>query len=293
MEKRKAVWYSIIRYSPNNVSGEIVNTGLLLHSVNDNCNLKYLLLDENSYKLRSIINNKIEADEYKSYKDVLEYYISKCNEELFGVVGDIAISSCDEINFLDKIYEYCIDNKLTLTKPSFAFTDNIDMLFKGLIKTYIGDQYMMNEPKTVTAKKQIKEIFEKRDLIGRKIKTDLEFNPIAGIDNLRVKVDFGFKNGVWNYIETIPALRNDSEISDWFAKTRFTIETLKLKDNTSKIHLAYKLSDFKDDITLMFDYLSANGQEISGLNVEETKSINELCDYIEMEAEDIDEYIAC
>lgn len=290
MEKRKAIWYSIIRYSPNNISGEIVNVGLVLHGVDDGGMLKYFILDENSYKLRSISNNSIETNIYKSYKDVLEYYLSKCNEDLSGVVGDIAISSCYEQQFLDKLYEYYIKEKLTLTKPNFAFTENADMLFDSLLKIYIGERYLKNEPKTITAKNHIKELFEERNLLGRKIKTDLEFKPIAGLDNLRVRVDFGFKNGVWNYMEAIPSLNAPSEISEWFAKTRFTIETLKSRDETSKIHLVYRLSDFRDDITSMFDYLTEGNQEVNRLNIEESKKLNELCDYIEKEAECIDEY---
>lgn len=286
MEKRKTTWYSIIRYSPNNLSGEIVNVGLVLHSPYDDKNLHYLVLDENTHKLRSIANNKVESNIYKSFKDTLEYYLSKCNEDLSGQVGNITIGSSYEPKFLDEIYENYLDCKLTLTKPSFALTENVDMLFNALVKTYIGEQYLMTEHKTTTVKKHIKQLFENRNLIGRKVKSDLEFSPIVGLEDLMIKVDFGFKNGVWNYIEAIPTLRNPSEISEWFAKTKFTLETIKSKDASAKIHLAYKLSDIQKDIIPMFDYLSENNQNVIRLNIEEDKKLNALCDYIEREAEE-------
>jgi hypothetical protein len=290
MEKRKAIWYSIIRYSPDNVSGEIINVGLVLHGADDEDILKYFILDEASYKLRSISNNSVETNIYKNYKEVLEYYLSKCNDDLMGIVGDVAISSCYEQQFLDKLYKHYMGEKLTLTKPNFAFTENPDKLFDSLAKIYIGERYFKNEPKTITVKTHIKELFEQRNLLGKKIKTDLEFKPIENLDNLRVRVDFGFKNGAWNYIDTVPPLNAPSEISEWFAKTKFAIETLKSKDNTSKIHLIYRLSDFKDNITPMFDYLTKENQKVNRLNIEENQKLDELCDYIEKEAEYIDEY---
>lgn len=292
MESRKACWYSIIRYSPNNLSGEIINMGLVLHSLDDNQQLNYLILDENTHKVRSIINNRVEANIYKSYKDVLEYYLSKCNDNLSGNVGSIAVSSCYEQNFLDKLYKTYINGKLTLTKPKFAFTEDLKLLFNSLVKTYIGSHYLLVEPKSITTKKHIKEIFEEKKLIGRKVETDLEFNPIMNLDSLRVKIDFGFKNGVWNYIEAIPPLKTPSEISEWFAKTKFAIETLRQRDENSKIHLMYKSSDFKNNITSMFNHLTKEGQAVSGLNIEDKKKFLELCDYIEKEAEDIDGYRA-
>lgn len=292
MENRKAIWYSIVRYSPNDISGEIVNVGLIMHNVDGDDNLKYFILDENSYKLRSISNTNVDINTYKSYREMLEYYLNKCNNDLAGMVGAFSIGSSYEPEFLDKIYNYYLNTKLTITKPNFAFTDNVNMLFNSLFRTYVGEQYLMDEPKTVNAKKYIKEIFEERKLIGRKIKADLEFIPIEGLDDLKVKVDFGFKNGVWNYMQAIPALRAPSEISEWFAKTKFTIETLRSKDETSRVHLMYKVSDVKENVTSMIDYLVEENQEVDRLNVEDNSIINDFCNYIEDNAEDMEEFIA-
>lgn len=292
MENRKAVWYSIIRYSPKNISGEIINVGLIVHGIEGDYTLKCFLLDESSYKIRSISENNTEINIYKNYKEVLEYYISNCKNDLSGTVGSVQISSCYKENFLDNLYKHYIHEKLTLTKPNFAFTENIDMLFNSLARAYIGERYLKKEPKILTAKSRIKNIFEERNLIGRKIKTDIEFKPIISLDDLRVKVDFGFKNGVWNYMEAIPILSTPSEISEWFAKTKFTIETLKSKHENANIQLVYKSSDSKNDIISMFDYLIEENKGVSRLNIDDSNRIDELCDYIEKEAEDIEGYIA-
>ncbi len=49
--KRK-VSYSVIRYSPDKLKGEIINVGLLLHNITDK-NIKYHILDAKVTKIAS------------------------------------------------------------------------------------------------------------------------------------------------------------------------------------------------------------------------------------------------
>lgn len=290
MERRKAVWYSLIRYSHDELTGEVINVGLILHVV-ERAETRYFLLNENSPKLRYIIGNKSGLNLYKSYKDVLGYYLDE-NKELSGAVGNVIIGSCFEEGFLQKLFNHYGNKKLSLTEPNFAYTEDINMLYESLFKLYIGEQYFNSEPNTISAKKYAKEIFKKKNLIGTKIRTDYELNPIRNLNDVKIKVDFSFKNGVWNYMEALPILSGPAQNSEWFAKMQLMLNSLEEKD--SKIHLLYKSSDLSNNGSVLniIAYLTENNQRVNKVDFDEKNQITQLCNYIEKEAEDIEDYIA-
>ncbi|NBI05236.1 DUF3037 domain-containing protein [Senegalia massiliensis] len=290
MEERKAVWYSIIRYSPDNLSGEVINVGILLHNFENQSSIKFSILEENSSKIRSIIEKQSGINLYKSYKDILEYYLSKSKETVDGSVGEISIGSYYSENFLNNLYEYFKNKKLTITKPNFAFTSNVEILFKGLFEQYVGSKYLDKTPKTLTAKKFVKEYFQTKKLLDRKVKSDIELNPLNNLNEFKIKIDFTFKNGVWNYMQAVPNLYSSKDNSDWLAKTEYFINNLNETD--FKVHLLYKASDFTDNKSIykFFNYLTSKNMNIAEINVDEKDKINKLCDYIEEEAEDLEGY---
>lgn len=291
MERRKAVWYSIIRYSPNELNAEIINVGLILHSTEDKARVKLLMLDENSNKLRAVIGNKVGLNTYKTYKEALEYYLMKSKDDLSGTVGAVTIASYYDPDFLNTLRKYYENRKLQFTEPNFAFTENVDMLFESLFTTYIGAQYLQKEATTMTAKKIMKDLFEQKNLLGRKVKSDILFNPIETLEDLQLKIDFSFKNGVWNYLQTVPSLSRPAQNSEWFAKTKLLIDNLE--EENSKIHILYRHSDFSknEGLDTIVNYL-VNHKKISKINIDDNKNVTELCEYIEKEAEEIEEYRA-
>lgn len=125
MEERKASWYSIVRYCSNNLTGEIVNVGIILHSLGENDIIKYHLIDENSPKIRAITGSQVDINTYKTSKETLEYYLKKSVKNSFGSVGDVQIASPADEKFLLGLYEYYNQKKLTITKPKFMF-ENLD-----------------------------------------------------------------------------------------------------------------------------------------------------------------------
>jgi hypothetical protein len=284
MESKRNVWYSIIRYSPDEIKGEVINVGLVLHD-KEGLQTKYYLLEENSAKLKSMISNKSGRDIYKSYKDVFEYYLEKNKDSLVGDVGKVTIGSCYSEEFLGSIYEHYKNKNLFFTKPNFAKTKNIDNFFKGLLETYVGEEFIKKEHATVTAKKHLKKVFEEMNLLGTKVKANLTINPIKELEDYKVKVDFSFKNGVWNYIQTIPSPSDQTKNIEWFSKIKLMSEYLD-KEN-SKIHLIYKESDIEENQSAynLINFLANSKSNICKLDIDKKEEVFKLCNYIEEQGE--------
>lgn len=285
MEKsRSKVSYSIVRYSPNDIKGEIINVGALLYNFNKN-QAKCYLLDENSQKLKAILENKTELDEYKSYKDFLEFYLKKSKDDLSGIVGKIAIASYYDEAFLEKIYNYCKNSKLYLSKPNIAYTKDVNMLFKSILNIYVSEKDKNKEIITMTSKKYMRKIFQDTKLLGEKVEADKIIKPIEDLTDLQIKIDFTFKNGVWNYMQAISNSNTINKNSEWFAKIQLLLDAIKGKG--AKIHLLYKNSDFKEDKSSynLIKYLNTNRDNVTSLDIDKKDNVDKLCNYIQEEGE--------
>ncbi|MCS4440090.1 DUF3037 domain-containing protein [Clostridium botulinum] len=97
-KSKRKICYSIIRYSPDQLKGEIVNVGLIFFSYG-NKEVNFFMLDERSNKLKAIMNNSVELEIYKSYKDMIEFYLKKSKEDISGIVGNVYVGSYYEEDF--------------------------------------------------------------------------------------------------------------------------------------------------------------------------------------------------
>lgn len=286
MEKKKIV-YSIIRYEPDKIRGEIINVGLLFYN-NADAKVKYYLLNERSTKLKGILENESEIKTYKSYKEVFEYYIEESKKDIAGVVGNVYIASYLESDFIEKIYAYYLNKPLHLSKPNMAITSNEDNLFNTVLKRYLGESNVeVDKTSTLTAKKYMKQVFLNNENLVKKIKSDVIIKPIKELDDLEVKIDFTFKNGKWNYMQTIPKLSSKNKNVDWFSKIQLLLDS---KECDSNIYIIYKYSDILDDMSTihLLQYLRARYDNIKIYDIEDDVSINNLCSYIEKEAQILD-----
>lgn len=282
--KRK-ISYSVIRYSPDKLKGEIINVGLLLHD-HLGKKVKIFMLDEKSTKMRAIMSNDIEVNIYKTYKDILELYLKKSKEDISGVVGNMYIASYYEDDFMDKIYKYYENKELKLSMPSMAYTKNEDKLFETILKRYVGEGNVdVEHTATLTAKKYMRQIFSKNENLNKRIKTDAIIKPIEELEDLEIKIDFSFKNGVWNYMQTIPKITSLNKNSEWFSKIQLILES-NIADK-SKIHLIYKKSDFIQDKATynLIQYLKSKYCTLEIHDIDKKSDVYNLCSYIEAEAQ--------
>ncbi|QPC48495.1 hypothetical protein [Mangrovibacillus cuniculi] len=84
-----------------------------------------------------------------------------------------------------------------------------------------------SDHKQVSVKKYLRDIFQEKKLLDKKVAHDFSITPIKDLDNIKINIDFGYKNGVWNYMQTIPTLTGPSKNTEWFAKTKFMFENLE------------------------------------------------------------------
>lgn len=285
MEKiKKKILYSVIRYSPDSIKGEIINVGLIFHNIED-AKVKYFLLDEKSNKLRAIFINKSEVELYKSYKEIIEFYLNKSRDDFSGIVGETYIASYFENDFMYKLYEYFNQKEMTLSSPNIAYSKNENKLFETILKRYVGENnvdYKKNN--TLTAKKYLKKVFSENDNLKKRIKLDLTVKPIKDLDDLEVKIDFTFKNDDWNYMQTIPKIESKNKNTEWFSKMRLLLDA---GFDSTKIHLIYKKSDiFEDEATFhLLNYLKNKYNNLEIHDIDTESSLKNLCNYIEKEGE--------
>jgi hypothetical protein len=287
---KSASWYSVIRYCANNLTGEVVNVGIVLHSIQEKVFTNYLLLDENSPKVKAITSSKTDLEIYKSFKDSLEFYLKKSSENLFGSVGNITIGSPHEEHFLESLYDYYKGKKMFISRPKFSLVGDLEIFFNKLFETYIGKKYLISDSKQISVKRFMRNIFEDKKLLNRKVVHDFEITPIEDLDNVRIHIDFGFKNGVWNYLQAVPAINGISKNTEWFVKTKFMFENVK---RDSKVHLMYRDSDldYNPETSKIIEYLLKVDSRIVTLDLDNKQNINTLCDKIAKDAHDINEVL--
>lgn len=284
-QSRRKLSYSIIRYSPDEIKGEIINVGLLLHNY-ENKSIRYFLLDEKSNKVKSIVEDEIELNLYKTNKDVLEYYLKNNIKDISGIVGGKVIASCYNQDFLNEIYEYYKGKNISFAEPNIAYTKNEKKLFETILKKYIGSNNIDLEKTTaMTAKRYMKQIFSKNENLSKRIKSDIIINPIKELSDLEVKIDFTFKSEKWNYMQSIPKVKKVNKNSDWFSKIQLILDTDLEK--TSQIHLLYKNSDFISDKATynLLKYLKSKYENVNIHDIDKQVEVNNLCQYIESEGQ--------
>jgi hypothetical protein len=289
MGERKRCWYSIVRYQINELTGETINIGVILHSLDgDEPCIHSHILDENNLKLKAISSAIVEINEYKSIKDALNYYLKQCAENMLGEVGMIKYASPYDEKFVIELQQNFKHKKLFLSEPTFGFSANPLDLFLKVFETYIGKKYMPETTKQIGLKRYLKNKFEEHQLLDVKIKQDFIIKA-KEYDGLKIHVDFCYKNGVWNYIQTVPYLPSDSRYTEWFAKTKFLFENLP---DDSKIHLMYKASDIQknhemNSVIKIFSKMDTT--RINQINIDDENKVIDFCNMIEREAHNLDE----
>ena len=286
MEQSKTkVSYSVVRYSPDTVKGEIINVGLILYDYSHKSVISFLL-DEKSYKLKAILDNSVEYDVYKTDREFIEFYLKKSKDDISGIVGEINIASYYDEMFLNSLYEYFEGRRLRLSTPSIAYTKDSKKLFDTILKRYVGESNLEPEKTNImTAKRYMKKVFDENEKLKNKIVSDVIIKPIKELDDIKIKVDFSFKNGVWNYMQAIPNTSQQNRNIEWFSKIELMLQSREVQH--SKIHLLYKKSDIIEDMATynLLKYLDLKYDNIKILDVDKKREVQNLCEYIETEAQ--------
>lgn len=137
MEKsqRTNYWYSIISYTPDLITNERVNIGLIMG--NDVDFLKFKIIDNSSNKKLHFFRNDIEKKMFQTSIDYLSFIVKNKKESL----NDISLFDSKIQIDLKNYLECPLPENIIFSNIHFARTSNPDIVFKELLKTYIGQMF--------------------------------------------------------------------------------------------------------------------------------------------------------
>lgn len=265
-------WYSIVRYSPDVMRGEILNIGIIIHSPENN-QIFYQFLKHNNPKIKSLLALQNSIELYKVHSDFITYYLDKALKN-----DDIFISSSNH-RFFEHLKEVC-PKEIYFSEPSFALTEDSSFLLKTLMSTYIGDEFLKeSEVSQSKIRQYVRKAFDDRHLIDYKVKANAKIYPIKDKHSISYHVDFVYKNGVINLLQTAPSKDN---MHNWFNKLNTFIDNY----NSETVYHVLLNSDLKniEDQTFkeMIEYLieRAPDNRFRLIDVNSNK-FEELCNVIE------------
>jgi len=278
--ERKPYWYSVIQYQPDKLKGERINVGLLVHDPAQG-KVIYKILTEENFKVRSFISNATCQRLYRTHREFSEYLMLHLNDNSLNMVGNIQVPNPTRETFLKELSDV-FPETLFLSEPTFITTENVDRIFNVILVKYLGEQFTRAEDRPLSTKVYMKQYFEERHWIGTKVKSNIKLRPLKEVPNMKFKIDFIFKNGVWNLIQALPA--TDDRLPEWFSKTHLMLESYQEK---SDIYILMNKGHLPQSTTAhqMLKYLKKD-ERVREIKIE-TPEFRQLTSKIESEAKDI------
>lgn len=281
--ERKQSWYSVIQYIPNTLRGERINVGVILHQPTTG-KVLYKLIEHNNPKIRGLLNNGVLIASYKLSKELIDYTL-----EDLPSVDSLLIKGVYNDNFLSDFSKH-LPEGFVLSEPSYAMSAKTNALFNQLLINYIGKEFVTSEekPSESTIKKNLETFFERKKLLGTKIKPNVKMSPIKDIGSMQYTIDFVYKNGVINLIQTVP--QHTNALNNWFSRVNTFSSNY---DSNAGIYLIYEESTINEDNTVvdMFNFLKGNDERIRTIDIASNELVT-LTRNIEVDGKDIIEFEA-
>ncbi|MCA9765431.1 MAG: DUF3037 domain-containing protein [Carnobacterium sp.] len=258
---RNVAWYSVVRYVADVVKGEILNVGLIMNTPSTG-EVTFKLIGEKNTKLKTILVNPLEKKIYKSGLKYLEFLLSSVDNN--DLTFSLNITSNDFINDLKHTK---LPNGFILTDKRFSKTNNSNYLFNDLLETYIGKKFIYEEVKenNMQIKKRAVTLIEQREVLYRKIKTNIKIRPIEEVA-MNYNIDFGYeeKNKV-NIIQAAP----DKLVTanEWFQRISMISNNYSECDKIALLFNSSAESNNDNTISQMIDFLSSKDERIDSFNI--------------------------
>ncbi|WP_145464248.1 DUF3037 domain-containing protein [Staphylococcus hominis] len=273
-EKRKKGKYTIIRFIPDIITGEVINVGVILHT--EEGYIKFKMINSDSKKLKAF--NKVYTSIFLSIKNKLEYYLEN-TQGIVGAVGNLNIASPINSDFLPLLIKYFDSDNLKFTKPQGVVSKNFNQFFSSLYERYIDKE--VNKLISENTKTKVSKLFEDRNYIGTKIKANYKIKPLRDFQDISMKIDFVYKNGVWNYLQVVPDLKNNKQKLDFLAEIKLLYSSI---NNDDKIRFIY--NDYDWETIKIISYFKNQRSNVETINFSNNNDINILLDDIENHAND-------
>lgn len=284
MEKRKSYWYSIIKYIADFTKGEPLNVGIYLES-SDEKKIKYILIEDNNLKLKSIFENKLQRDTYKYGKDYFEYLLSKM------IDGSYPTDSATDnfISFFSKQSD--LPKGFIFSEPQFAKTDNCEKLFENLKFNYIGYKFLndTSETRDLLVKQRANTIFDNAKLLNNKLKTNVKISPSPSLP-FKYQIDFAFrKTDKIDLIQAAPG--NIDLLPDWFEKINVFSTNYKDANHISLLYDSSVDEQLFADTKSVINILTKADDKVQAIDINNSKNdgITKFVESIKNEALDVQE----
>lgn len=258
---REVAWYSVIRYVADVVKGEILNVGLIMN-IPSTGEMKFKLIGENNTKLKTILVNNLEKKIYKSGLKYLEFLLSSIDNN--DLTFSLNITSNDFINDLKYTK---LPNGFILTDKRFAKTQSSNYLFNDLLETYIGNKFIHEEVKenNMQIKKRAANLIEQKELLDRKIKTNIKIRPIEEVA-MNYNIDFGYEEqSKLNIIQAAPDKL--ATANEWFQRISMISTNYLECDKIALLFNSNAESNKDGTISQMVDFLSSKDERIDSFNI--------------------------
>ena len=259
--ERHTAWYSIIRYVSDEIKGEILNVGLVMN-IPETGEMLFKIIQENNSKLKAILVNQVDKKVYRFGMKYLEYILSSVNQNDLTLPVNVSSKS-----FVNDLLKMDIPNGFLLTDTRYAKTRETHRLFNDILRSYIGEKFLLEEIKTSTmqVKKFATSVITQRNLIDTKIKTNVKIKPIPTV-SLNYNIDFGYEeNEKFNFIQVAP--EKVASANEWFQRMNMISTNYQ---NTDRIVLLYNSnSKSNEDHTVdqMVDFLQSNDNRITSFDI--------------------------
>lgn len=271
--ERLANWYSVIRYSPDILRGEILNIGIIVNNV-DSKELHFQFLKHTNTKLKSLLINQSSLELYKAHSDYITFYLEQIIKR-----DSIFVNATDNhiFNHLKEI----VPSEIIFSEPTFALTGDSHALLNSLMATYIGEEYLVESEITQSKIRQyVRQVFNDKHLLDYKVKANAKIYPIKDKHSISYNVDFVYKNGMVNLMQAAPSKDN---MHNWFNKLNTFIDNYS-SETVYHVLLNSAVSEIKDQtFKEMVEYLIERAPENKFHLIDiNSNKFEELCSKIEI-----------
>ena len=249
----KQYTYQIIRYMPDQVSGEFVNVGLVM------LNTEFKFLRAKTIHKIGRVKHLFPQVSSRAFTRKLKGISKKINDLSLNWEREIDFNKFSDVKSVSKMVcpddDSAIRFSPVLTGLDSSFDIAFDDLYERLVNQYNIDQSNFISDKEVW-QKHYKAYFDKHEygktITAKTVKTSGD----------ELTFDFAVKNGKWNYLEPVTFdLRTPSNVKDkvykWMGKLgeldssteKFNIYLLSImpEDNKLKSFIKDRISSVKSD----------------------------------------------
>jgi len=267
----KQYTYQILRYIPDQVTGEFVNVGLVLFCAQTNY-LKSQMI-EKSARVKAVfpeLNSRILMGRLAAFTKAIQNISS--DEKTLNL-----IKSIEEVT---KTILAPDDSALQFGPVETGIDINIQNAFNYLYDRLII-KYESQEPTRYLTdsdiwrneyKSYFKQLEAKKLIVNRKVKTK---------GNIEINFDYAIKNGKWNYLEPVTFdLSNKSNITDKVFRWMGKLEELSQSDESFNLYLLSKLPDDAELTSFIYERLGNRSDDNHKIQIIKPEDAQKLADQL-------------